>query len=85
MTGLHQVADQYVGIVMRAKLSVQPKSDSELVLKVNNAEYADVHANLTGGWNGYIPDSKLSYQQLPISSKPFELRMKNGAVSYYSV
>ncbi|KAF6216357.1 hypothetical protein GE061_000698 [Apolygus lucorum] len=80
MAGLQQVADQYVGIVMKAKLQVTPKSDSELSLQVQDAQYADVHANLTGGWNGDIPEEKLHYQQLPINNKPFELKFKNGVV-----
>lgn len=49
--------------------------------QLNNAEYADVHANLTQGWAAPIPENQLHYQQMPLSNKPFELKYKNGAVS----
>ncbi|XP_014261592.1 vitellogenin-1-like [Cimex lectularius] len=80
VTGLHQVADQYAGMLMKGKLTVQPKSENVITLQIGQAQYADVHANLTGGWSSYIPDNKLNYRQLPFSNKPFELHLKNGVV-----
>ena len=50
MTGLHQVADQYVGIVMKARLQVQPKSDNELSLQVRLRKSLETHV----GRNLYI-------------------------------
>ncbi|XP_052133348.1 vitellogenin-like, partial [Frankliniella occidentalis] len=80
LTALHQVANQYAGVLMKAQLTVQPKSDNVLIAKVNNAEYAKINEQLPAGWGTPIPSSKLSYHQLPVSSKPFEIKLKNGIV-----
>uniref|UniRef100_A0A224XFX9 Putative vitellogenin 2 n=1 Tax=Panstrongylus lignarius TaxID=156445 RepID=A0A224XFX9_9HEMI len=80
MAGLHQVADQYTGVLVKGKLTVQPKSDDTLNLQVHTFEQAEVHANLSGGWSTFIEDSGVSYKKLPVSDTPFELKLKNGVV-----
>lgn len=80
MTALHQVADQYVGILMKAQLTVQPKSGDTLRAQISKPEFAQVHAELPDGWDSQIPESKLNYKKFPLSGKPFEIKIKNGAI-----
>ncbi|XP_046741037.1 vitellogenin-like [Diprion similis] len=80
LAALHQVADQYSGIFMKAQLVVQPKSDGTLWAQISRPQYAQVHAELPGGWDADIPGEKLSFKQLPLSGKPFEIKLKNGAI-----
>nr|AAC32024.1 vitellogenin [Pimpla nipponica] len=80
LSALHDVADQYSGIIMRALLTIQPKSDGTLEAKVTKARYAQIHTKLPGGWNSEIPDHKLEMKQFPMSEKVFEIKMKHGVV-----
>ncbi|XP_017781017.1 PREDICTED: vitellogenin-like [Nicrophorus vespilloides] len=80
LTGLPDVANQYAGIVMSANLIVRPQGDGKLVAKISDAKYAQVHTQLPQGWRSEIPESKLNFQQLQLSDKPFEIVMKNGVV-----
>lgn len=80
LAALHQVADQYTGMLMKAQLTVQPQSGNTLRAQVSRAEYAQIHTELSGGWDSEIPEGKLSYKNLPLSEKPFEIKLKNGAI-----
>jgi hypothetical protein len=39
MTGLHQVADQYAGILMEARLAVEPQSEKLLRAQVGEIKF----------------------------------------------
>lgn len=80
LAGLHELADQYTGVLMQAKLSLQRYSEGVLIGRVSRAQYAQVHTVLPDGWDSYIPADKLNYKTLPLSQKPFEVRLKNGTV-----
>lgn len=80
LSSLHEVADQYTGILIRATLKIQTKSDGRLSGRIVKPEQADIHVNLPGGWASYIPEEQLHYKPLPLSNKPFEVLLKNGAV-----
>ncbi|XP_046429082.1 vitellogenin isoform X1 [Neodiprion fabricii] len=80
LAALHQVADQYSGVIMKGQLVVQPKSDGTLRAKISRPQYAQIHTELPGGWDTHIPEGKLSFKQLPMSGKPFEIKLKNGAI-----
>ncbi|MCY5962160.1 hypothetical protein OV760_27675, partial [Salmonella enterica subsp. enterica serovar 1,4,[5],12:i:-] len=80
LTGLSQAADQYSGVNIRAKLQIQAKSDDVLSLQVQNAEFAEIHSNLSSGWTSEIPDDRLHYTKLEMSNKPFEVILQNGVV-----
>ena len=81
LVGLHQVANQYSGVLIKGQVTIVPTAERQLWLRVNRAQYAELHANLTHGWATFVPDNKLHYHELPLTSKPIELRLKNGTVS----
>lgn len=80
LASLHQVDNQYTGIVIRAELTVRPKHDGLLQAKLQNTQYAQVHAKLPGGWKSEIPESQLSFRPMQLANKPFEIKLKNGTV-----
>lgn len=80
LAGLNQISNEYSGIIFKAQLSVQPRSDGNLGAKISNAQYAKIHKELSEGWETYISDSQLNYQQLPLSSKPFQIGLYKGAI-----
>uniref|UniRef100_T1IB40 Uncharacterized protein n=1 Tax=Rhodnius prolixus TaxID=13249 RepID=T1IB40_RHOPR len=80
VAGMHQVANQFSGVLLKGKLTVQPKSDDTLTLQVHNFEQAEVHTNFSNGWSTYVKDHDVNYKPLPVSDKPFELKFKNGVV-----
>jgi len=80
LTALHQVSDQYVGILTRAKLDIVAKSESQLIAALRDAQFAKVQKNLPGGWGSWIGDEELSYEPLPVSSKPIEIRLQDGVI-----
>ncbi|XP_071439237.1 vitellogenin-1-like [Hetaerina americana] len=80
LAALHQVADKYVGVMSRATLTLQPQSSSAVVARISDAQYSPVQASLPGGWASRIPEKELNYRSLPLSSKPFQIKFKNGVV-----
>ncbi|PNF34468.1 hypothetical protein B7P43_G11248 [Cryptotermes secundus] len=95
LTGLHQVADQYAGILMEARLAVEPQSEellraqSEELLRAQDRDgmlqllqpmYAKVHSILPEGWAEEIDDRHLSFNPMPIKSNPFEIRLDSDGL-----
>ncbi|CAH1388803.1 unnamed protein product [Nezara viridula] len=80
VTGLHQIANQFTGVLMQAKLTIQAKSDSTLSLQIIGAKYAEIHRNLSNGWDTYIPDESLDYMKLHLHSGAFELYLDDGII-----
>ncbi|KAK9500937.1 hypothetical protein O3M35_002098 [Rhynocoris fuscipes] len=80
MVGLHQVANQFSGTVIKGTLQVKPKTDDVISLQIQQLQQAEVHANLSNGWSTYLKDNEVNYKPLPISESPFELHLKNGVV-----
>ncbi|CAH0562009.1 unnamed protein product [Brassicogethes aeneus] len=80
VAGLQDVSDQHSGILLRAKLTVRPVSDENLMAKISNAKYSQIHTKMPEGWNSYIPDSQLEWKTLDISEKYFKIVMTNGVV-----
>lgn len=80
LASLHEVADQYAGVALRAQLTISTQNADSLYGRIFNAKYAKVHSNLPEGWLSEIDDSQLSYTNVPMSGKPFEIVMKDGVV-----
>ncbi|XP_043272412.1 vitellogenin-like isoform X2 [Venturia canescens] len=80
LAALNDVEDHYTGIILKAMLTIRPKSMDTLQAKVWKARYARIHTNLQDGWKTEIPDSVLDYQLLPMSEKIFEIAMKHGTI-----
>lgn len=80
LTGLHEVAHQYSGIIYKSQLKIQPRSDGKLQAQILNVQYSQVHSYLENGWNSDIRDSEVSYKPLPVCSHPFQIEMKDGVI-----
>nr|CAD7464551.1 unnamed protein product [Timema tahoe] len=80
LTALHQVSNQYAGILIRASLSLRLKSPNSLIAKISKPQYASIHTKLPG-WSAPIPDRETHWNQLPLSEKPWEIKLKDGLVS----
>ncbi|CAG9828226.1 unnamed protein product [Diabrotica balteata] len=80
LTGLMDVADEYSGIFLKAKLRIQPRSDGKLQALIENPQYTQIHTNLDDGWQSDVPEEELSWKPLPMSSKPFQIQMENGKI-----
>lgn len=85
LTALPELNNQWVGVVTKARLSIRPQSEHLLIGKVSQAEYAEIHQQLPQGWNSDLDDKQLAYQNWPLSEKPFEIHLKNGAIRTMSV
>ncbi|XP_076239410.1 vitellogenin [Calliopsis andreniformis] len=80
LTSLDKISDQYTGILLKALLSVQVKDANTLGAKVWKGQYARIHKQLPSGWNSEISDQMLELRDLPISEKPFEIKIKHGVI-----
>lgn len=77
LTGLDGLAEQYSGIFMRGKLTIQVKSSDTLQAVVSETQHASVNEILSG-----ISDeiTNLEFHKLSLSEKPFELKLKRGVI-----
>lgn len=80
-----EVSNQYAGILFKASLKVQPRSDGVLQAQLSHAFYFQVHSHLDNGWGSRLPESKISWKNLPISSKPFQIHMEKGEITGLTV
>lgn len=75
-----KISDKYTGIFLRAKFIVQSQGNGNLRCKISNPEYAEINSHLPDGWMQNVSDSKVNYQPLELSQKPFDVILKNGVV-----
>ncbi|KAH1029837.1 hypothetical protein HUJ05_002996 [Dendroctonus ponderosae] len=80
LTSLNELADQYSGIFIKAKLHVSPRSDGKLQAWISESQYAQIHSQMPNGWNSEIPESQLNFKQLGLSKKPFQIISQNGLI-----
>ncbi|CAG9816778.1 unnamed protein product [Phaedon cochleariae] len=81
MASLHDVSNQYSGILTRAFLRIQLRPDGKLQALITEPEYSHIHSQLHDGWKTYIPDAELTWKPLEMSSKPIQLEMKQGIIT----
>nr|XP_012139910.1 PREDICTED: vitellogenin-like isoform X2 [Megachile rotundata] len=79
-TNLAEFPKDYAGILMKAHLTVQVKEDGKLTAKLTKDQYSHVHSNLSRGWDEYILDLLLMPNDIPISEKPFDIKLKDGLI-----
>lgn len=80
LASFNGISNEYTGIVLRAKLLVQPHESDKLRCRVNQPEYAEIQTTLPEGWMSKLPENKLSYRPLKMTEKTFEVVLKNGVV-----
>nr|XP_012139907.1 PREDICTED: vitellogenin-like [Megachile rotundata] len=79
-TTLDEFPEEYAGIMMRGYLTVQAKDEGKLTAKLTKDQYAHVNSNLPMGWDEDIPDQQLVPHDIPISEKPFDIKLKDGLI-----
>ncbi|CAG9855084.1 unnamed protein product [Phyllotreta striolata] len=81
LTGLAEVANQYVGILFKATLRIQPRNDGQqLQALITNPKYAQIHDVLPDAWKTQFQDEELNWKPLPMKERPFQIQMKNGLI-----
>ncbi|VEN45878.1 unnamed protein product, partial [Callosobruchus maculatus] len=78
---LHEVSDSYSGILYKAILRIQPKSDNKWIGQIRDPKYSQVHSMLSEGWHTHIPDGEVSWKPIEFSLKPFEVILSNGVIT----
>lgn len=78
---MHQISNQYTGVLLNAQLKVVPKTDSHLVVTLNQPRYSEVHTTLQHGVETQIPEGQLQYKPLTFTTEPFEVKLNKGVVS----
>ena len=81
MTNLGELSDQQVGLLMKGLLTVQAKDRQTLAAKFWKGEYARIQSSWPDGWDTEISDQMLELRDLPISGKPFEIKLKDGLIT----
>lgn len=80
LSSLHETSDQYSGIFLKARLQLLLRPDGKLQGKLTNTQYAQIQGQLPDGWDSQVPESQLSYKQLPLSQKPFQMALEDGLI-----
>ncbi|XP_058799328.1 vitellogenin-like [Phymastichus coffea] len=80
LAAFHQQSKQFTGILIKAKLTVQPNGPNTLRAKILQPRYSQIHTRLENGWESEIPRELMNMQNLPLSEKPFEIKTKNGII-----
>lgn len=81
MANLGELSDQQVGLLMKGWLTIQAKDSQTLAAKLWKGEYARIHSSLPTGWDSEISDQMLELRDLPMSGKPFEIKLKDGLIT----
>lgn len=85
LAGLNKLKEQYTGVQLKAILIIQAKSPEMLLARLSNPQYAHIHKTLMNGPESEISDQQLEYRQIPMSGKPFEIKLKHGVIRDISV
>lgn len=85
VTAIPELKNQWVGVIGTGKLTIRPQSNDVLVGKLENVKYAQVHHELSGGWDEFIPKEQLEFVPAQMNEKPFEVRLRNGVIHSIAV
>ncbi|XP_076174196.1 vitellogenin isoform X2 [Ptiloglossa arizonensis] len=80
LTALDTISEQYTGILLKALLTVQAKDENTLVADVSKCQYVHIHTDLPDGWDSEISDQGLEFRHLPLSGRPFQIKIKHGLI-----
>ena len=65
---------------MKALLTIQVKDPQLLIAKLSQNQYARILKSLPEGWDTEISDQMLELRHLPLSGKPFAIKLKHGVI-----
>lgn len=77
--------NEWVGVFTKADLTVRPISKDVLLAKLDNGRYSEWHDALEEDPASRQPEDDRRYEPMDVHSKPFEIRMKNGAIHSIAV
>ncbi|XP_076655137.1 vitellogenin [Halictus rubicundus] len=80
LTSLDKLSDQHTGVLLKALLTVQVKDANTLGARLSRGQFANIHKDLPEGWDTPISDQNLDLRDLPITGKPFEIKIKQGVI-----
>ncbi|CAH1153579.1 unnamed protein product [Phaedon cochleariae] len=80
LASIDESSNQHSGIFLRANLRVQPRPDGKLQAVITEPQYCQIHSQLPEGWKSQISESELTWKTLGLSSKPFQIEMKDGVI-----
>ncbi|XP_071865217.1 vitellogenin [Bombus fervidus] len=80
IASLNELSDLHTGILIKALLTIQVKDPQMLTAKVSQSQYARVFKSLPEGWDTEISDQLLELRDLPLSGKPFCIKLKHGVI-----
>lgn len=83
LASLHETAHQYSGVSIQANLVIQPKSEQELIARIEQAQYAQVQTPLEKGEDFEISENELEYKPLQMSKEPWTVKLDQGVVSIF--
>ncbi|XP_072402124.1 vitellogenin-like [Diabrotica undecimpunctata] len=81
LANIDALSQQQSGILFKGTLRLQPLSEGKLRGLIEKPVYDDIHAELPDGWQTEIPDKQVSWKQLQMVKKPFEVEMRNGRIT----
>ncbi|XP_031636119.1 vitellogenin-A1-like [Contarinia nasturtii] len=85
LAALPNLKNQWVGSFTKADLTIRQLSKDVLVGEVKNGKRSDFHDALPMDPAKYMPDDELQYEQMEMNTKPFEIRMDEGAIHSIAV
>lgn len=65
---------------MKALLTIQVKDPQMLTAKLSQSQYARILKSLPEGWDTEISDQMLELRDMPLSGKPFSIKLKHGVI-----
>ncbi|CAL7934467.1 unnamed protein product [Xylocopa violacea] len=80
LNSLEPLSKQYTGVIIKGWLTIQATDTNTLLAKLWNCQYAHIHKELPDGWETEFSDQMLELKELPISNKPFEIKLKHGVI-----
>lgn len=86
LAALPNLKNQWVGTFTKADLTIRQQSKDVLIGKIQNGKRSEFHDALpTGDPVEYVPEDKLDYQDMEMNTKPFEIRLDDGAIHSIAV
>ncbi|WP_266164831.1 open beta-sheet domain-containing protein [Escherichia coli] len=83
LTALHEVANQFAGVQIEGNLYAQLINLTTLAVQLEDFRVAEVHQNLSGGWDAELPEGQ--FQKFPLPSNVFYLNYTNGVITNITV
>lgn len=85
LAAVPHLKNHWTGLITKADLTIKPQSKDVLIGKLQNTVVAEWDDELVNGWNQPLPERDLRYKSMNMDTKPFEIRLDNGAIHSVAV